>query len=84
MGYRDIKTGIDGTCLGCQDRYPACHDTCEKYLEAKASWENKKQIIRDARDESRVYDNYKLGRIIRERKKGTNSGKTYKWTNKKG
>lgn len=23
-------------CKGCQDRYPACHDHCEKYKEIKA------------------------------------------------
>jgi hypothetical protein len=33
------------TCLNCKDRKPFCHDSCEKYLNAKKKLEeaNKRQ-----------------------------------------
>lgn len=36
-----------GTCRNCDKRKPGCHDTCEKYLSAKARYDEKKEIERD-------------------------------------
>lgn len=30
-------------CMGCEDRYPACHDSCETYLQQVASDEDIKK-----------------------------------------
>ena len=30
-------------CRNCQDRYPACWGSCQKYLDAKAAHEKKKK-----------------------------------------
>lgn len=31
------------SCKGCEDRYPGCHDHCEKYIEEKAICDKKKK-----------------------------------------
>lgn len=31
------------TCKDCPNRYPACHDKCEKYQREKAEWEAEKK-----------------------------------------
>ena len=41
---------IQETCRGCQERKPGCHATCEKYLAAKAEYEQKKKIFRDYKE----------------------------------
>lgn len=69
MGFNDYHSGIDGVCIDCKERYPACHDSCEKYLEAKGSFEDRKQRIREAREEAMLYDRYKKNKINAERKK---------------
>lgn len=68
MGYRDYQTGIGGTCRDCEDRYPACHDSCEKYRKASADWQKRKDKIRKAKKEAQMYDEYKINKIKRERK----------------
>ena len=30
-------------CHNCQDRYPACWSSCQKYIDAKAAHEKKKE-----------------------------------------
>ena len=41
---------IQETCRGCQERKLGCHATCEKYLAAKAEYEQKKKIFRDCKE----------------------------------
>lgn len=31
-----LTYGIESPCLLCEDREPACHDSCERYREYKA------------------------------------------------
>jgi len=57
-------SSITGCCLDCKDRYPACHDSCEKYLQARESWEIRKEKIKNYLDTE--YDNYKAKRISQE------------------
>ena len=41
------------SCIDCQDRHPACHDHCEKYLAEKAKHaEEKKLAQKEARIEA--------------------------------
>lgn len=84
MGYRDYNTGIGGCCYECTEKYEACHDYCEKYLTTKREYEKKKEAIRQAKKEARIYDDYKLSRVIKERRKGQNQGKKYKWEDRRG
>lgn len=44
----------DGPCYKCNDRYYACHDTCEKYAEFKAGIKEYRQKM-IAENESRRY-----------------------------
>ena len=72
MGFCTVNGKIDNTCMGCEDRHPACHDSCERYLKAKEIHEKKKQAIRDASD----FDIYKA-KIIRKMKK--KNQRKHKW-----
>lgn len=65
--------GISGCCRDCQERYPACHDTCEKYLSAKESWETKKQKIKESKKDP--YWDYRAECIEREKRRGKYHGK---------
>ena len=82
MGFRDYHTGIGGTCLNCQDRYPACHDSCEKYQSARKAWDERQEIIREAKRERRIYDDHVKCQVVKERKRGVKSGRHYKFSNK--
>lgn len=42
------------TCKGCPDRYPGCHDHCDKYKREKAEYEKRKAEL-EADREARIY-----------------------------
>jgi len=63
-----MMDGISECCRYCTDRYPACHDYCEKYLDARDRWEEHKSQIKAAREESDTLYIYKLERIRKRRK----------------
>lgn len=46
-------------CYGCEDRYPACHDHCEKYKEAKDKFNARKTEIYNGKLKDAVYQDYK-------------------------
>lgn len=54
-------------CKGCADRYPACHDHCERYLAIKA--EN--DVIRHKmqNDIGRVFNNMSAEKKMKRQKK---------------
>jgi hypothetical protein len=68
MGFRDSKGGISSVCYECQDRHPACHDTCEKYVNAKTEYEERKAKIKTERDKFKEIDVYHLEAVRRTRK----------------
>lgn len=70
MNIRDYHTGIGGCCKDCEERHVACHDHCEKYLDAKGKWEERKRIVKDAKDKEGIYSYYKRKKITKEIKKG--------------
>jgi len=39
---------ITAVCKGCQERYPACWGSCQKYLEARAELDKKKAAIHNS------------------------------------
>lgn len=52
------RPSVFKVCKTCTDRYPGCHDHCEKgYKEEKAEWEARKA----ASDEERKIRQYILG-----------------------
>ena len=36
-------------CLNCEERYPACHDHCTKYLDAKREHDERIAAIRESK-----------------------------------
>lgn len=57
FGYRRGETP-GKHCVDCKDRYPGCHDKCEKYQQALKEWiEYKKEIDskRNAETQFRLY-----------------------------
>ena len=53
-----ISKGIAGCCRNCENRYPACHDHCEKYINARQKWDEERQHIRESKAD--IYDVYKI------------------------
>ena len=47
------------TCKDCEERHPACHDTCEKYREQKQKFQQEKEFIAHAKEKENVYYDYK-------------------------
>lgn len=45
--------------MNCTDRYPGCHDQCEKYKEAVATEKARRQKISDMRKVEAQYLGYK-------------------------
>ena len=82
MGFRDSASGIKSVCYECKDRYPACHDSCEKYSEAKAEFEERKEKIRTEREKFKEIDIYHL-EAVRRTRKVKYTGKVYKEHNHK-
>ena len=50
-------------CKGCTDRAVGCHSTCQKYLDAKAEYERKKEAIRKAKAEGNDFVGFKVNTI---------------------
>ena len=63
-----MMNGISECCRYCTDRYPACHDHCEKYLDARDKWETHKSHIKAAKEEGDALYIYKLDKIRKRRK----------------
>ena len=46
MSRPDATTRIVSPCKGCADRYPACHDHCERFKEYKEIREKENEARR--------------------------------------
>lgn len=55
-------------CKDCQDRHPACHDRCEKYIQAKKDLQERKDMILKAMQKDAIYMDYKRKKIRKERR----------------
>ena len=58
-------------CKDCTERYPGCHDYCERYLSEKEEW-NKKKALRKKADE---FYTYKIEQIRKDEKRRRKNGK---------
>ena len=61
------RNSITGTCKDCKERHEACHDHCEKYLQARDEWNSYKEMISQAKAPSE-HDLYKMSISVRKRK----------------
>ena len=61
---------IGGCCRDCSDRYPGCHDHCEKYQAAKEDWEAFKES-----QKATAYEDYKFKAVIKEKIRRSKHGK---------
>lgn len=46
-------------CHGCTERYPACHDHCDKYKQEKQKWEDEKTLIIQNKSKDDQFYDYK-------------------------
>ena len=70
MGWENFGRGITETCHHCEDRYPACHDHCEKYLSAKEQWNERQKETRRAKKEFFISYQHHIEAIRKTKKKG--------------
>lgn len=78
MGFRDYNSGIGKCCYECTERYPGCHDHCEKYADARQTWDNRKETIRQLKSEEKLYRDYKYKHIAKDKAKGKDGYGKYK------
>lgn len=45
-------------CRDCTERYPACHDYCEKYKQAKEKLQAEKTLIFQNKSKDAIYMDY--------------------------
>lgn len=67
-GDRLCSSQIGGCCKDCQERFPACHDVCVTYLKAKAEWQERQELIREAKKKAKLMDGYHFERVEKVRK----------------
>ena len=56
-------------CLGCADRYPACHSSCEIYKEQKKGITDVNRYINHSRHNDRVATDVQYSGLIKSRKR---------------
>lgn len=76
-GFRINGKDVGSCCRECNDKFPACHDVCEKFQKAQAEWEQKKKQIEDAKRASKAYDDYHYRSIGKCRRARFMKGKGY-------
>lgn len=55
-------------CRDCEDRYPGCHGTCEKYLEAKKEYDEFKRVVFENRNDNMRLYTHKINAMRKARK----------------
>ena len=58
-------------CKDCEDRYPGCHGSCEKYLQAKKDYDEFKNVVYKNRSEDQLMYRQRakaISKAIRKRK----------------
>lgn len=70
MGWKNFGRGITETCYQCEDRYPACHDHCEKYITAKREWFEKQKIAKEAKHKALLTYQHHFDAVRKSKRKG--------------
>ena len=66
MAFNDVR--IKSCCYECKERFPACHDVCATYLQAKVEQEEKKRIINENREKCRRLDYYHYQQVSKTKR----------------
>lgn len=53
-------------CYGCEKRYPACHDTCEKYKQSKEEYEEYKRSVYKSKENELLTYKYMIDKLRKE------------------
>ena len=61
--YKSVKA----PCRECEERYPGCHDHCEKYQQALKEWEDFKTHVRKEKQDE--FNHYRVSVIRAEMKR---------------
>jgi hypothetical protein len=56
-------------CKDCGDRHVGCHSSCEKYTEAKATYDKQAAWIREMNSAEEDFMDFKINMVIRTRDK---------------
>ena len=56
-------------CKNCGDRYVGCHSSCEKYTEAKATYDKHAAWVREMNQNEEDFKDFKINAVIRSRDK---------------
>lgn len=49
MAWNNKISTVGSDCMGCTDRYPGCHDRCDKYKRAVAERNERNKKIKELR-----------------------------------
>ncbi len=63
-----MRGKVNSKCYKCEDRHPACQDTCPHYLAWKANLDATNAKIKDAKKEYEDIGNYQYETAKRLRK----------------
>lgn len=62
----DKTSSVGQHCRYCTDKYEACHDYCELYLDAVAKEKERREQIRQAKYKEQLYDGYHKSVVSRQ------------------
>lgn len=62
------RARIMETCRNCQERYPACHDYCKRYKDAKAEYQEQTSIIKQAQKRMMDIDSFHYEAVVKTKK----------------
>lgn len=69
MGFENLAKKVT-CCYECQNRYPACHDSCEKYQTERAEYLEKKDAINKERLKQKGFDTWKIQMVKQTKARG--------------
>lgn len=62
-------------CKDCEDRTIECHGRCERYIEEKRKYDEKRKEMFKLKDNDRMLRSHEIGTVERMKKKKTRKGK---------
>lgn len=54
VANRSVYPKAIGPCMGCADRYPGCHASCEKYKGWRKDYDAMQKAVRDEYEKNTV------------------------------
>ena len=53
------------SCRLCEERYPGCHDKCEKYQTELKSWKDEQEKVRKAKSKYMAIEDFQVSSVKR-------------------